>query len=111
MSAFGNVPDEDLTAVTRVSNMASQVVRALPAEAPHEWYAVTYEIVLQAALKDWVEHGTEDLDSGDAEDLENLVRASASVALQQEPALQGVAYKTVLTGWLADWVANWGAEE
>jgi len=111
MSAFGNVPDEDYATVGRVSDMVGQVVRALPAGAPHEWYSVTYGVVLEAVLQDWVLHGTDDLDSGDAEDLQNIVRASADVALRQEPALQETAYRTILKGWLADWVANWGSEE
>ncbi|NUQ71560.1 MAG: hypothetical protein HUU17_12180 [Chthonomonadales bacterium] len=111
MSTFGNVPLEDVQIVGRAADMAALVVRALPDGAPAEWYPITYELVLEAVLHDWVTNGTDDLDSGDAEDVENIVRASADIALHQEPALQEISYRTVLKGWLADWVENWGSDE
>ncbi|NLI00881.1 MAG: hypothetical protein GX446_15470 [Chthonomonadales bacterium] len=111
MSAYGNVPDEDVKIVRRATGVAAQAVQSLPSGGSSGWVVVAYESVLEAILRDWVENGTDDLDDGDAEDLGQIVRASAEVALLQEPSLQDATFRTVLKGWLGDWVANWGTGE
>lgn len=111
MGAFGNVPDEDVEIVGRLANVAADVSQRMPISAPSSWGIVTYEHVLEALLKDWVENGTDDLDDEDAEDLTNIVRASVEIALAQDPAHQDVAYRTILRGWLLDWVQNWNVED
>jgi len=111
MGAFGNVPDEDVEAVRRMADLASSVVDALPKGAPSSWVAVTYETVLDAVMENWVESVGEELESEDAEDIENIVRAAADVALQQQPSFQDTAYRIILKRWLEDWVTNWDGEE
>jgi hypothetical protein len=111
MSLYGNIPDEDVEIVERATGIAGQVVRSIPSGGPHGWEATAYEAVLAAILQDWVKHSTDDLDASDAEDLAQIVRASADIALRQEPALQDVTFRTVLKSWLADWVENWGTGE
>lgn len=111
MGAYGNVPDEDVKIVERATGIAGYVVRAMPSGAPHGWVPAAYEAVLEAIINDWVEHGTDDLDDADAEDLAQILRACADIALTQEPSLQDATFRTVLKGWLADWVRNWGADE
>ncbi len=111
MGAYGNVPDEDVKIIERATGIAGSVVASIPSGAPHGWVATAYEYVLEAIIRDWVEHGTDDLDSADADDLAELVRASADIALTQEPSLQDVTFRTVLRGWLGDWVRNWGLDE
>lgn len=108
MNAYGNVPDEDVKIVRRATGVAAQTVQLLPPDGPSGWVGIAYESVLQAILRDWVDNGTDELDDGDAEDLGQIVRASAEVALQQEPSLQDATFRTVLKGWLDDWVSNWG---
>lgn len=111
MGAFGNVPDDDVVTVSRLAAVASEVVGALPPEAPGDWVTTTYEAVLEATLRDWMEHETDHLEEEDVDDLENCVRVAADVALQQKPVFQSIAYKTLLKGLLADWVRAWGEEE
>ncbi|MBM3494412.1 MAG: hypothetical protein FJX72_08850 [Armatimonadetes bacterium] len=111
MGAYGNVPDEDVKIVDRATGIAAQVVQALPSGVPNGWVVIAYESVLDAILRDWVGNGTDDLDDGDAEDISQIVIASAEIALRQEPSLQDATFRSVLKGWLADWVANWGEGE
>jgi hypothetical protein len=106
MGAYGNVPDEDVKIVERATGIAAQVVQSLPSGGPHGWVPTAYEAVLDAILRDWVENGTDDLDDDDADDMAQIVRASAEIALRQEPALQDVTFRTVVKQWMADWVAN-----
>ncbi len=110
MKENGNVPPEDVQTVRRMANIAAHVTDAVPGDAPDGWLAVTYELVLEALMQEWVEHQTEDLDDQDAADLSDIVRAAAGIAMAQDPEHQDTAYRVILGGWLADWVQNWNIE-
>lgn len=109
--SYGNVPEEDVVVVRRLARMASYVAQTVSSPAPEAWKAITYELVLEATLRDWVENGTDDLDADDAEDLSQIVRASVDIAMEEDYALRDTAYRVILGAWLNDWVANWNAEE
>lgn len=111
MSRFDNIPDEDIRTVERISNVATYCADKLPSSAPSAWQAVAYEAILEACLRDWVDAGTEFLESDDADNLASIVAAAAETALQQRADLRDIAFRTILRGWLSDWVQNWRGEE
>ncbi len=110
MPAYGNVPDDDIAAMRGAVRIASLVVAHLPAIAPAGWREYAYQTVLDGILQDWVTNGTTELDSGDEEDLSNLLRVSADIALEQDVAIREAAFHSLLKNALRDWVANWNEE-
>lgn len=111
MTDYGNVPEADVEAMQAAAHMALKVAGSMPEVAPQEWRVLAYEIVLDGILKDWVENGTNELDEGDAEDLTDLLRVSADLALVQEGALRDVTFRVALKNAMLDWVKNWNDED
>jgi hypothetical protein len=111
MAFYGNVPEEDVTALQNAVRIASNVIARLPALSPPAWRESAYELVLGGILEDWVANGTNELDDEDEDDLGNLLRVSADLALGQEDTLRDVAFQTLLRNAMRDWVENWNADE
>jgi hypothetical protein len=111
MSFYGNVPEEDVAALQNAVRIASNVIARLPALSPPTWRETAYELVLSGILDDWVANGTNELDDEDEEDLSNLLRVAADLALSQEEILRDAAFQTLLRSAMHDWVENWNAEE
>ena len=111
MPNYGNVPDTDIEAMQAATRIALKVASNVPVVAPQEWRALAYELVLDGILLDWVENGTNELDEGDTEDLSDLLRASADLALMQESALRDVTFRMLLKNAMLDWVQNWNDDE
>jgi hypothetical protein len=111
MAEYGNVSPEDVNAVWAAAALAEKVAASLPAEAPAEWRATAYELVLDGVLRDWVRNGSVELDEGDDEDVTSLTRLAADAALGQDPAVRDIAFRTILRNAMSDWVTNWNAED
>ncbi len=111
MSNYGNVPDEDVQAVTAATQAAARVAARLPTTAPGMWREVAFELVLDGILRDWVDNGTNELGEEDEADLANLLRLAADLALQQSGAGQDVAFRTIGRNVMQDWADNWNADE
>ena len=111
MSIYGNVPDSDIDAMRAAAFVTRVVTGHLRNDAPCEWRDATYELVLAGILKDWVTNGTNELDAGDIEDITNLMRVSADIAMEQDEALRDMAYRTLLKAAMRDWVDNWNMDE
>src|ERR1041385_4404511 len=79
MAFYGNVPEEDVTALQNAVRIASNVIARLPALSPSAWRESAYELVLGGILEDWVANGTNELDDEDEDDLGNLLRVSADL--------------------------------
>ena len=107
MTDYGNVPEDDVEALRYASRLASKVAATLPEVAPQEWRSVAYELVLDGILKDWVENGSTEPSDVDTEDLSNLLRVSADIALMQESTLRDVTFRVTLKNAMLDWVKNW----
>ncbi len=111
MPDYGNVPTEDIEAIQSAVRIAQMVSRYVPPSAPPGWQGVAYEAVLDGILKDWVANGTNELDEGDEQDLNDLLRLAADTALSQPETLRDVTFRTVLRNAMQDWVDNWNAED
>jgi hypothetical protein len=111
MSTYGNVPADDIDAVRSAARVANVVTMSLPGLSPPGWREIAYEIVLDGILSDWVANGTTELDENDEQDLSNLLRLSADTALVQDESLRDVAFRTILSHTMHDWVENWNEEE
>ena len=110
MPDYGNVPPEDVAAVTNAARIAQSVAMNLPGLSPREWREAAYETVLDGILSDWVSNGTTELDADDEEDLANLLRLSADVAMSADESLRDITFQGILRHAMADWVENWNAE-
>jgi hypothetical protein len=111
MPDYGNVSEEDIEAIQSAPEAAGRIVERLSPALPLQWQAITYELVLDGILQDWVSNGTTELDEEDEEDIANLARAALDSALAQEESLQAVTYRVSLKHVMNDWVHNWNAEE
>jgi hypothetical protein len=111
MPDYGNVPNEDVRALAEAARIAQEACAALPPNAPDTWRNIAYQGLLTGILDDWVINGTNDLDEGDEEDLANLLRVAADIALDQDPQLRDIAFPALLKAAMGDWVANWNAAE
>lgn len=107
MTDYGNVPESDVEAMQAATRVALKVASKVPEVAPPDWRPVAYEIVLDGILRDWVENGTNDLDEGDTQDLSDLLRVAADLALMHEGALRDVTFRVTLKNAMQDWVENW----
>lgn len=110
MPTYGNVPDDDIAAMRGAVRVASAVASHMPAIAPADWREYAIQTVLDGVLQDWVANGTTELDSGDEEDLSNLLRVCADIALEQDVSTREVAFHSLLRNAMRDWVANWNEE-
>lgn len=111
MSDYGNVPAEDVDAIQHAAAAAGRIAEHVPVTVPHTWRDLTYELVLDGILRDWVANGTNDLTAEDEEDLSNLVRVALDTAQAQDAERQDTAYRVILRQAVADWVENWNAED
>ncbi len=111
MPDYGNVSEEDIEAIQGAPEAAARILERLSPALPAEWQGMTYELVLDGILQDWVANGTTELDEEDEEDIASLVRAAADSALAQAENLQAVTYRVSLKHVISDWVHNWNAEE
>ena len=111
MAFYGNVPEEDVQAMQNAVRISNGVIARLPALSPAGWREAAYELVLNGILSDWVENGTNELDDEDEEDLSNLLRVSADLALSQPEELRDIAFHTLLRNAMNDWVENWNADD
>jgi hypothetical protein len=89
------------------------VASVLPANTSPDVRNFTVRVVLEYALRDWVENeNLTGLDSRDAGDLQSFVEMAIHVAFEDSPgqrsATQSAAiYRAVLHGMLEDWLHNW----
>ncbi len=111
MPQYGNVPEEDVSAIQGAVRAAQTVARYLPPTAPPAWQEVAYEAVLDGILRDWVMNGTNELDETDEQDLTDLLRVAVDTALAQPDALRDATFRTVVRNAMQDWVENWNADE
>lgn len=111
MSTYGNVPDEDVDAVTHAVGAASRIADGLPPAAPSGWRDIANELALEGILRDWVNNGTNELGPDDEEDLANLLRLAADLALQQPGDRQERVFRILGKNVMQDWVDNWNSDE
>lgn len=111
MSAYGNVPEEDVQAIQEAVRIAEKVAATLPHAAPAEWNRIAYEICLDGILEDWVMNGTNELDEGDLEDLENLLRVSVDTATSRAEAVRETTFRIVFRRAMDDWTHNWNTDD
>lgn len=111
MSDYGNVPDEDVQAVSQAALTAGRVSERLPANAPTVWRDIAFELALDGILRDWVANGTNEVERDDEADLTNLLSLAADLALHQPPARQEAAFRTIGRNVMKDWIDNWNADD
>jgi hypothetical protein len=111
MSNYGNVPDEDVDAVTNAVQAAGRIAEGLPPAAPYAWREIANDLALDGILRDWVNNGTNDLGPDDEEDLANLLRLAADLALQQPGERQEHVFRIVGKNVMQDWVDNWNSDD
>jgi hypothetical protein len=111
MSNYGNVPDDDVDAVSHAVRAATRVADGLPPTVPSAWKSKAFELTLEGILQDWVNNGTTELDSDDEEDLTNLLRLAADLAAQQPADRQEAVFRIIGKSVMRDWVDNWNSDE
>ena len=111
MSNYGNVPDDDVEAVSHAVLAANRVADGLPPTVPYNWRSKAFELTLEGILQDWVANGTTEIDSDDEEDLTNLLRLAADLAAQQPSDRQEAVFKIIGRSVMKDWVDNWNTDE
>ena len=111
MQTYGNVPEPDAKALQKAVRIASSVILSLPGLCPPGWRELAYEIVLDGILNDWVANGTTELEADDEEDLSNILRLCADIALSQDDTLRDATFRILLHNGMTDWTENWNTEE
>ena len=111
MRDYGNVPGPDVNALQTAVRIANNVILSLPGLCPKGWREMGFEVVLDGILNDWVANGTTELEGDDEEDLSNILRLCADVALAQEESLRDVTFRVLLHNAMTDWTENWNMEE
>jgi hypothetical protein len=111
MSNYGNVPEEDVEAVTHAVRAASRIADGLPPTASAGWRDIAHELALDGILRDWVNNGTNELGPEDEEDLTSLLRLAADLALQEEENRRDRVFRIVGKNVVQDWVDNWNSDE
>ena len=111
MQRYGNVPAADAQALNTAVRIANSVILALPGLCPRNWRELAYEVVLDGILNDWVANGTTELDDDDEEDLSNILKLCADLALGQEESLRDSTFRILLHNAMTDWTENWNMGE
>jgi hypothetical protein len=111
MHDYGNVPDDDVSAIQNGVRAAAAVTGRLPASVPAEWREEAFEAVLNGILNDWVLNGTTELTEDDEADLTNLMLVAANTALMQQEEHRDTTFRIVLENVMHDWAQNWNVEE
>ncbi len=109
--SYGRVPAGTPPYLTGTVAAVGRIVAALPARAPSEWRRIAYRTVLSGVLRDWVEHGADELSEIDRRDLADLVRLAAQVALDAEYSHRDDTFVIVCAALIDDWVRNWNVED
>jgi hypothetical protein len=108
---FGRIPPPTAQLIAGlVQTVNTQVLHALPPQAGAATRATALEIILGAVLRDWRENeNTAGLLGDDVTDLQSFVQLAVSLA---GPDLEGngaPVFRSVLTGLMEDWLANWNS--
>lgn len=108
---FGRIPPPTAQLVAGlVQTVTTQVVSALPGNAGHNTRAAAAEIVLGVVLRDWRENeNTSGLLPDDVADLRSFVQLAAALAGTDLEGQGAPVFRSVLTGLMEDWLANWNA--
>jgi len=111
MPDYGNVPEEDVSAIQNAARVAGLIIGRLPASAPSDWHEDAFESLLNGILNDWVLNGTTELADEDEEDLYQLTMVALDTALRQAEAFRAATFRATLENVMHDWAQNWNAEE
>lgn len=111
MSAYGNVPKDDVEAVRAALAHATRLSGELPIGAPAEWRDAAFEAILEGLLNDWVANGTTELEPDDLDDLSNLIRLACDTAMSADLPVRTTAFRCLIRGVMADWVENWNSDD
>jgi glucuronate isomerase len=104
---FGRVSPETAPYLRRTVTSVTRIAGTVPGLAPSEWGKIAYRVVLAGVLRDWVENGTDGLEEQDERDLTDLVRLSATIALDADYSRRDETFATVVAAMIDDWVRNW----
>ena len=108
---FGRVTPETVPYLRKTVAAVTRIAGTVPGLAPSEWGRVAYRVVLAGVLRDWVENGTDGLTEQDERDLTDLVRLSATIALDADYSRRDDTFTTVVAAMIDDWVRNWNTED
>ncbi len=111
MPAYGNVPEEDVSAIQDAARIAATIVGRLPASVPSDWREDAFESLLNGILNDWVLNGTTELSGEDEEDLFQLTMVAVDTALRQDGTFRSATFRATIENVMHDWAQNWNAEE
>lgn len=108
---FGRIPPPTTQLVAGlVQAITGQVIPALPQHAGPVTRAAATEIILGVVLRDWRENeNTSGLLPDDVADLRSFVQLAASLAGNDLDGQGAPVFRSVLSGLMEDWLANWNA--
>ena len=108
---FGRIPPNTSNLINGiVQTVGGQVVTALPPHAGANTRAAALEIIIGVVLRDWRENeNTSGLVPDDVADLRSFVQLAASLAGNDLEGQGAPVFRSVLTGLMEDWLANWNA--
>lgn len=110
-SRFGRIPQRTIALLEQTRDQVrQQIVTALPSNAGQAARDVVVEQVIGAVLRDWRENdNTTGLTGEDVADMQNFVRAAASIAGGDLSGPNRPVFEAVLAGMLEDWLHNWNS--
>lgn len=108
---FGRIPPPTVDLISGlVQTINTQVLQVLPPQAGPATRAAAAEIILGVVLRDWRENeNTSGLLPDDVTDLQSFVQLAVSMAGGDLEGPGGPIFRSVLTGLMEDWLANWNS--